>query len=476
MAIVSASGEVRLFEPPVKPKITKQMKLDALSSGLSKEEAKKVLDDKLAEMKADYEKDMADWKAVPALSQEEKASLKADLQKKTEAIKEKKAKCKQVYAEETAKAKEIADELSRKLALSKAKDKYRNTLLDLKEEKRVTLEAYNKATLSLAQIYEKKTRVKTWGAIVRDRHLYLMLLPFVIWYILFNYVPYYGILIAFKDFRVRTGIWGSPWADYGGFYYFYQFFNDHYFFKYLKNTLLINVYSLIFTFWISIAFALLLNELRNKLFKTTVQTISYLPHFVSAVVIAGLVITFCRWNGLLNNLYSMVVSTFTGQSFEAVSNTRRDLLSFPEYFRTIYLTMGVWQGMGFGSIIYTSALAGIDQELYEAAKIDGATRWKQMLHITLPGIFPTVAIMLIMQVGKLLSLGYETILLLGNDLNKDTSEVLSLYSYRKSFDNPSGVPEYSYSTAIALFNGIISLILVSASNKLSNKLGDVGLW
>lgn len=472
MAIVGASGAVRLFEPPAKPKLTKKMKLDMQSAGLSDSE----INAKLEEMKADYAADMAEWTAVPPVSNEEKQKFAADFAAFKAACKEKKAAAKVTFAEEMAAAKSMENDLEKKIAVSKAKDKYRNALLDIKEELRVATENYNAKIMSLAQIYSKKQRTKVIGQILRDKHLYLMLLPVVLWHILFIYVPYYGILIAFKEFYPRLGISGSAWASMGGFYYFYQFFNDPYFLKYLLNTLLINVYKLVFTSWNALALALLFNELRCKLFKTTVQTISYLPHFISAVVIAGLVITFCRWNGLLNNVYSLVASTFTGQDYSVVSMARKDLLAFPEYFRTIYILMGVWQGIGFGTIIYTSALAGIDQELYEAAKIDGASRWKQMIHVTIPGVIPTFAIMLIMEVGRLLSLGYETILLLANDLNKSTSEVLSLYSYRKSFDNPSGVPEYSYSTAIALVNGLVSLLLVTVANKISNKVGEVGLW
>lgn len=232
----------------------------------------------------------------------------------------------------------------------------------------------------------------------RNRSLYLMVLPVILFYILFHYKPMYGAIIAFQDYNPRQGVTGSEWV---GFDQFIRFFTSPYFGRLVKNTLLLSVYGIIFGFPAPIILALLLNELRARRFKKTVQTITYLPHFISLVVVTGIIKDFTQSTGLINDIIVM----FGGE--------RSSLIQNPALYRTIYIVSDIWQGIGWGSIIYLSALSGVDQQLYEAASIDGAGRWKQLIHVTLPGIAPTIVIMLIMRMGQLLGTGYEkTILLL----------------------------------------------------------------
>ena len=300
-----------------------------------------------------------------------------------------------------------------------------------------------------------------------------MLVPFIAWYAVFHYLPMYGITMAFrqkKAFKPQE----APFLWEVGrdpFEHFKNFLTGPYCYRLFRNTIVINLMSLVLGFPLPIIFALLLNELRSKLFKTSVQTISYLPHFISSVVVAGLVTNFLAPSGLINTVINNV--------FKPSETVTTNYMLKSDLFRWIYVLMGLWQGTGFGSIIYTSALAGVDQELYEAAHIDGAGRWKQMLHITLPGIMPTIAIMLIMRLGGLLNVGYETIILLYKPETYETADVISSYVYRIGIGGSGSgqsSPDYNLSTATGLFNAIISLILVSISNTVSRKVGEVGLW
>lgn len=297
--------------------------------------------------------------------------------------------------------------------------------------------------------------------IIRDfkanKYIYLILLPVVIYFLIFSYVPMYGITLAFKEYSVKLGIMGSPWV---GMEYFQEFFKSPYFFRVLKNTLLISVYSMILSFPAPIILALLLNEVRSKYFKKAVQTVTYLPHFISVVVICGMLTDFLATEGVIN-----IVLGFFG-----VEPT--NWLAQKEAFRTIYVLSDIWQGVGWGSIVYLAALSGIDQELYEAATVDGANRWKQTLNVTIPGILPTIVIMLVLRLGSLLSVGFEKIILLQNGLNLETSEVISTFTYKKGLiDN-----QYSYSTAVGLFNSVINFILLISANYFSRKLTETSLW
>ncbi len=294
--------------------------------------------------------------------------------------------------------------------------------------------------------------------IIRDRQLYLILIPFLLYYIIFVYKPMGGILIAFKDYSVYKGIADSPWV---GLKYFEQFFNGEYFVRLLRNTSLISLYTIIFSFPAPLILALLLNEVRHAKFKSAIQTCTYLPHFISAVVIAGLVTNFLApSNGLINNIIRM----FGGESIY--------FLTKPEYFRTIYILMNIWTEVGYGSIVYIAAISAIDMQLYEACEIDGGNRFTKMWHVTLPGILPTIVTLFIIAIGGFLNVGYEKIILLYQPATYETADIISTYVYRIGIEQAN----YSMSTAVNLFNSVIGFILVSMANYISNKVNDTGLW
>lgn len=295
--------------------------------------------------------------------------------------------------------------------------------------------------------------------VVQEWRLYLLLIPFLAWYVLFMYKPMYGLQIAFKDFSLFKGIEGSDWV---GLEHFKQFFNGPYFWRTLKNTLLLSLYQLIFAFPAPIVLALLLNEVRNRLFQKFVQTFTYLPHFISIVVVAGIVTNFLAPStGIVNSILQLL------------GGEKLYFLTKPEYFRTIYIiSMDIWKEMGFGAIVYIAALAGVNPALYEAAKIDGANRFQIIWNVTLPSIIPTIAIMLILKIGQLMEVGYEAIILLYQPATYETADVISTYVYR------SGLQEgqYDLATAAGLFNASVSLLLVIMANRLSKKLTETGLW
>ena len=294
----------------------------------------------------------------------------------------------------------------------------------------------------------------------RQKYLpfYLMLLPFVVWYIIFIFKPLSGLVIAFQDFSLFKGIEGSEWV---GFEHFKTFLTSPYFARVFKNTIVLNVYTLLFNFPAPILLALLLNEVQNAKLKKSIQTITYMPHFISTVVIIGIVVNMLSPGyGIITNL----VEKLTGE--------RIYFLTKPELFRPIYVLQGIWHNVGFNSIIYLAALSGIDMQLYEAASIDGANKFKRIIHVTLPGILPTIMTMLILRIGQLLASGTETILLLYQPATYEVADVLGTYVYREGIGNAN----YDYSTAISLFETIISFMLVFGANRLSKKLTKVGLW
>lgn len=291
----------------------------------------------------------------------------------------------------------------------------------------------------------------------RNKYLYLMAIPIIAYYIIFHYKPMYGAVIAFKDFSPIKGILGSPWV---GFKHFYDFFIDYYFVRIVKNTIVISFSSLIFGFPAPIILALLMNELKNRTFTRAVQTITYMPHFISIVVICGLIRSFTADDGIVTYVFSLFGA-------EKIS-----MLNKSELFVPIYVISGIWQGVGWGSIIYLSALQSIDVQLYEAATIDGAGHLRQAWHITLPGIMPTIVIMLILRMGGLMSVGYEKIILLYNPAIYEASDVISSYVYRK------GLLEFnwSYSSAVGLFNSVINFLMLMTANKISRKVNETSLW
>ena len=290
--------------------------------------------------------------------------------------------------------------------------------------------------------------------------LYLLVLPVLAYYIIFAYGPMGGVIIAFKNFKPNIGIWGSPWAKNYGFQHFLSFFNSIYFSRTTTNTLLISLYGIIFGFPAPILLALMMNEVKNKLFKRTVQTLTYFPHFISTVVICGMIRQFCLSTGLFNQITGL----FGAQAVP--------FLQFPQYFRTIYTASGIWQSVGWDSIIYLAAITGVDMELHEAAALDGAGRFGRIWHITLPAIKPTIVILLIMKVGGMMSVGHEKILLLYNEAIYVTADVISTYTYRRGLLKG----DYSFSTAVGLFNSVINFILVCVANAVSRKVTETSLF
>ena len=291
----------------------------------------------------------------------------------------------------------------------------------------------------------------------RNKRLYLLVLPVVLYYFIFCYLPMFGAIIAFKNYSPSLGIIKSPWV---GFTHFRAFFSSYYFWRILKNTLVISLYSIIFCFPAPIILSLILNEVKCKPFLKVTQTLLYLPRFISVVVICSLIKTFTYNDGIVNDLI-----VFWG-------GVREPLLQNPKYFRAIYIISEIWQTIGWDSIIYMAALSGVDQELYDAAYVDGAGKFKQMFCVTLPSIAPTIVVLLIIKIGSIMNLGYEKIILLYNESIYETSDVISSFIYRK------GLQEFnwSYSTAVGLFNSVCSFVLLFSSNALSRKITENSLW
>lgn len=291
----------------------------------------------------------------------------------------------------------------------------------------------------------------------KHKIVYFLGLFGISYYIIFSYIPMYGVSIAFKNYSPVKGILGSEWI---GFQNFVDFFQSFYFWRLLRNTLIISIYELLIAFPAPIILALLLNEVRHTFFKRLTQTITYLPHFVSIVVISGMIVDFSRKAGLFN----IILSWFGVEA--------QNLLLDPSLFRTIFVGSGIWQGIGWGSIIYLAALSAIDTQLYDAATVDGANRWKQMLHVTLPGIMPTIVILLILRIGGIMDVGFEKVILLYNPQTYETADVISSFVYRRGLLEAN----YSYSTAVSLFNSVINFILLILANRISRKINDTSLW
>lgn len=307
----------------------------------------------------------------------------------------------------------------------------------------------------------EKKKGNIWTYIVKDfvkhRVLYLMSLPVVIYLFIFNYMPMYGIIIAFKNFKPRLGILGSPTV---GFKYFQEFFSSIYFGRTFGNTLILSGLNLAFGFVAPIIFAILLNEVTHIKFKKAIQTITYLPHFITTVVICGIIMTFTSSDGII----TQIVNSITGHT--------GSLIGDKDYFRAIYTISGIWQSFGWGSIIYLAAISGINGEIYEAAKIDGANKWQQIRNVTVPGIMTTIMVMFILAIGGFMNIGWEKAFLLQSPLTYETSDIISTFVYRKGFEDMN----YSYSAAVGLFNSVINLVLLVGANKLSRKLNNTGIW
>jgi len=292
----------------------------------------------------------------------------------------------------------------------------------------------------------------------RDRYLWLLVIPCIAYFIIFQYIPMGGLVIAFKDFRPIRGIWGSAWV---GLRNFTDFFSSPFFYRLLRNTLLLNFYGVLWGFPVPIIFALLVNELRQGLFKRAAQTISYLPHFISIVVLVGMIHSLLSpYEGIVN----IMIKRFGGEPIV--------FLSYSKYFRTIYVASGIWQSFGFNSIIYLSAIAAVDPQMYEAAKIDGATRFQIMSRITFPSILPTVIILLILRTGQMMNVGFEKVNLLYQPATYETADVISTYVYRRGIIGT----EFSFATAVGFFNSVVNFVLIVAVNAFSKRISEVSLW
>lgn len=299
------------------------------------------------------------------------------------------------------------------------------------------------------------------GTLKRDfrlyRWAYIMVIPVVLYYLIFCYVPMYGAIIAFKNYNPILGVIESPWA---GLTHFKNFFQDYYFWRIIGNTFKISLLNLLFGFPAPIIFALLLNEIHCRWFKRVTQTISYFPYFISLVVVCGIIKNFLLVDGAVND----IVAFFGGE--------RISFLQDPRYFRTIYVASGIWQNIGWGSILYLSVLASINPEYYEAATIDGAGRFRQVIHITIPSLLPTVVIMFILAIGSILNVGFEKIILLYNPVTYKTADVISSYVYRKGLQESN----FSYSTAVGLFNSVCNFVFICMANRVSRVVGETSLW
>lgn len=291
----------------------------------------------------------------------------------------------------------------------------------------------------------------------KNYSLYLLVLPVVAFYIIFHYLPMYGAIIAFKNYSPGKGILGSPWC---GFDHFISFFQSIYFGRILRNTLRISILNILFGFTAPIILALLINELKSRTYSRIVQTVTYLPHFISLVVVCGMLADFLDVDGIITQICMMF----------GLEN--QNLLRVPDYFTTIYVASDIWQGVGWGSIIYLAALAGIDPSLHEAARIDGASRWRQVWTVDIPCILPTIITLLVLRMGSVMSVGYEKIILLYNSLTMEKADVISSFVYRKGLLESN----YGFSTAVGLFNSVINMLLVVAANTISRKVNETSLW
>ena len=296
--------------------------------------------------------------------------------------------------------------------------------------------------------------VKDWK---KYKNIYIMLIPIVVFYIIFHYVPLFGTILSFKDYEPTLGVFKSPWV---GFKHFENFFGSIFFGRTIKNTLTISITNLIFGFPAPIILALMINEVGNMKYKKLVQTVTYLPHFISLVVVCSLVKSFVNTNGVITDFLC------------SLGMERENLLMKPNLFSTIYVSSGIWQEAGWSSIIYLAALSAIDVQLYEAARIDGAGKLRQIWSIAIPCIIPTIITLFIMRMGQMMSVGYEKIILLYNPAIYDTSDVISTFVYRKGIHDSS----WSYSTAVGLFNSVVNFTLLVISNKISKKVNGTGLW
>jgi putative aldouronate transport system permease protein len=292
----------------------------------------------------------------------------------------------------------------------------------------------------------------------RDRDLLVIIaLPFV-FYVVFKYLPIYGLILAFKDFSMRKGILGSPWV---GFRWFQQFFSSVYFFRLIRNTFLLSIYTIIFSFPVPIAFAILLSEVRHRWYQRAAQTVSYLPYFISMVVAMGMVVNFLNpQEGILN------------VALGKLGMKPIDFLNSPRWFRPVYVVSDIWQNFGFNAILYLAAITSIDPQLFEAATIDGATQLQKIRHITIPSLVPTIVILLILSLGNMLNVGFQKIILLYTPSTYETGDVISTYVYRRGLQENN----FGFGTAVGLFNSVVNFLLIIVFNRLARRISSISLW
>ena len=292
----------------------------------------------------------------------------------------------------------------------------------------------------------------------RDWQLFVLILLPALYYAIFCYIPMGGIIMAFEDFRPLRGVFGSQWV---GLKWFRQFFRSIYFFRLVRNTFLLNFLDLIFGFPLPIIFAIFLNEVALRKLRNVIQTISYMPYFISTVIIVGILSNTLSVNGGIINVWR-----------EKLGMEKLAFMSLPQYFRSLYVGSSIWQGFGFSSIVYLSAISGIEQDMYEAASIDGASRWKKIQYITFPSILPTITICLILRLGSMLSVGFEKVILMYNEATYETADVISTYVYRRGLI----AGEYSFGAAVDLFNSLINFVFVGVSNYIVRHFSETSLW
>lgn len=299
----------------------------------------------------------------------------------------------------------------------------------------------------------KKSMSKYW-------QMYLLLIPVIIYYVVFKYMPMVGAQIAFKNFSFRKGIWGSTWV---GMAHFERFFSSSQAISIIWNTLYLGFLTIIFCFPMPIILALIVNEIRSERLKNSLKTVTYAPHFVSTIVVVGMMMSMCSPStGIINT-----VAVKMGLFEEALY-----LMGSAKYFRTMYIISQIWKDTGWNAIIFISALSAVDTTLYEAAEVDGANRWQQLINITLPSILPTIIVMLILETGKVLNIGFEKVYAMQNDLNLSVSEVISTFTYKQGLENL----EYDYATAIGLFNSVVSFTMLMLVNGISKKFSETSLF
>ncbi|CAG7629910.1 putative multiple-sugar transport system permease YteP [Paenibacillus solanacearum] len=318
------------------------------------------------------------------------------------------------------------------------------------------------ASLQTTRPQAASSRKSGWHRLLKsirkNWELYALFTPVLAYFIVFEYAPMYGVQIAFKDFIATKGIWGSPWV---GLKHFQRFFDSFYFWRLIRNTLGIGLYQLVVGFPVPILLALMINEVRSSKFRRFIQTITYAPHFLSTVVVVGMIMMFLSPQGGMINL---LIQAFGGQPISFMTE--------PGWFKSVFVLSGVWQQMGWSSIIYLAALAGVDPQLHEAARVDGAGRLKRIWHINLPHLMPTIVVLLILNVGSILGVGFEKVFLMQNNLNMEASDVISTNVYR------SGIlgAQYSFSAAVGLFNSVVNFIMLITVNRIARKLSETSLW